>query len=153
MNMFSHLRSRLRALPFIAPFVRRLRRNFYPNQYDIWQMHSQRFEDFLRRVTRTVAAPVFVKVGANDGLSGDPCGRLFIDNLQWTGLLIEPVPYLINKLAENYTDRERFVVEQVAIGKESGKTQFYYVDQSAKQALPDLPVHYDMLGSFDYPVR
>ena len=147
--MLSLLKSQLRSLPLIASCLRQVRRTFRPNQYDRWQINSQRFEDFLNRTTKTVSNPVFVKVGANDGVSGDPCGRIFLDNAKWTGILIEPVPYLVTKLTENYHDRERFIVEQVAIGNEAGKTQFFYVDESAIHALPDLPVHYDMLGSFD----
>lgn len=112
-------------------------------------MHSRRFVEYLNRTTRGVDHPVFVKVGANDGVTGDPCGGLFIENRNWTGLLIEPVPYLFAKLAHNYADRERFALEQVAIGKEPGRTHFYYVDESAKKALPGIPIHYDMLGSFD----
>ena len=147
--MLSHLKSQLRALPLIFPCLRKVRRTFCPNQYDLWQINSQRFVDFLRRTTESATKPVFVKVGANDGVSGDPCGRIFIDNPKWTGILIEPVPYLVAKLVENYVDRARFNVEQVAIGNEPGKTQFFYVDESAKLALPDLPGHYDMLGSFN----
>ncbi len=145
----SSIRSYLRALPIVAPLLRTARRAICPNQFDYWAMHGRRFEETLQKITNKVDHPVFVKVGANDGVTGDPCGRLFIDNLKWTGVLIEPVPYLIDKLARNYSDRDRFVLEQVAIGKEPGKTQFYYVDESAKDTMPELPVHYDMLGSFD----
>jgi FkbM family methyltransferase len=109
----------------------------------------RRFRRHLKRLTRRLERPVFVKVGANDGVTGDPCGRMFLDNAKWTGLLIEPVPYCVAKLRSMYKDRNRFTVDPVAVGTSQGTTAFYYVSQSANNALPDLPFWYDQLGSFD----
>jgi len=112
-------------------------------------MNSERFGRYLERITDTVARAVFVKVGANDGVSGDPCGRLFLDQVNWSGVLIEPVPHLYQRLTQSYSDPRRFITEQVAIGTCSGRRIFYYVGGEAKSVLPDLPDEVDMLGSFD----
>lgn len=96
-----------------------------------------------------VTEPVFVKVGANDGITGDPCSDILLSDERWKGLLIEPVPYCFARLKGNFHDSNRFSLEQVAIGPSAGMKTFYYVDQGAAKAIPDLPCWFDQLGSFD----
>lgn len=62
-----------------------------------------------------------VNVGACDGM-------LFDDMTPWLkripgarAVLVEPVPYNRERLRKNYPDTERFVIEPVAITRESGK--------------------------------
>jgi FkbM family methyltransferase len=104
---------------------------------------------FLLVITRKVAQPVFVKVGANDGITGDPCSDLFLNHANWKGLLIEPVPYCVRKLRSIYGDRSRFIIDQVAVSTNPGSATFYYVSEDAQRSLSDLPYWYDQLGSFD----
>src|SRR5262249_59030637 len=63
-----------------------------------------------------VAEPLFVKVGANDGVTGDPCSDILLATPQWRGILIEPVPYCFERLRANFSDSRRFILEQVAVG-------------------------------------
>jgi FkbM family methyltransferase len=90
-----------------------------------------------------------VKVGANDGITGDPCTDILLANTNWKGLLIEPVPYCFERLKTNFQDARRFRFEQVAIGAVAGQVSFYYVDEKANRSLAGLPPWYDQLGSFD----
>jgi FkbM family methyltransferase len=110
-------------------------------------------EDQLRKLVRITAKyidmPIFVKVGANDGITGDPFGDSLLKNSKWTGILIEPVPYCTDKLKKVYSDRQRFIIDQSAIGNISSIKKFYFVSESAKNSLPNLPDWYDQLGSFD----
>jgi FkbM family methyltransferase len=92
---------------------------------------------------------MFVKVGANDGVTGDPCSDLLLSNSKWKGLLIEPVPYCFDKLRRHFQDPERFCFERVAIGAPTGATTFYYVDENATDSIPNLPLWFNQLGSFD----
>ena len=64
---------------------------------------------------------MFVKVGAHDGITGDPCSDILLANTQWKGLLIEPVPYNFERLKANFQDSQRFCLEQVAVGAIAGK--------------------------------
>jgi len=98
---------------------------------------------------RAVSEPVFVKVGANDGITGDPFSDILLANAKWKGLLIEPVPYCFDRLRASFHDARRFSLEQVAIGATAGQATFYYVDEKAVESIPDLPSWYDQLGSFD----
>ena len=91
---------------------------------------------------------VIVQIGSNDGKTGDPLFQLLQKNKNWKALFVEPVPYAFEQLKKNYAGSPRFQFENVAINNGEQLT-FYWVDPSAKEALPDLPYWYDQLGSFD----
>jgi FkbM family methyltransferase len=110
---------------------------------------SRRFRRYCRKLTKIVSEPIFVKIGANDGITSDPCSDILLGDSNWKGVLIEPVPYCFDRLKEHFGDARRFHLERVAIGREAGQTDFYYVDAKAKNELPDLPEWFDQLGSFD----
>ena len=113
------------------------------------RLQMQRFRHHCRRLGRIIPNPTFVKVGANDGVTGDPCSDILLANDSWVGLLIEPVPCCFARLKRNFQDSTRFSLEQVAIGATVGRNTFYCVDDEAAKSIPDLPVWYDQLGSFD----
>jgi FkbM family methyltransferase len=114
-----------------------------------YQKESKRLRLYCTQVPSIVAQPVFVKVGANDGVTGDPISDILLANEKWKGVLIEPVPFLFQRLRQNFGDHQRFALEQVAIGAKSGTASFYYVDERAIKSIPNLPEWYDQLGSFD----
>lgn len=89
-----------------------------------------------------------VQIGSNDGKTGDPIFPLFQKNKRWKGLLVEPVPYLYERLKENYSDRSRFLLENSAINQ-GEDLDFFWVRADANQKISDLPFWYDQLGSFD----
>jgi len=89
-----------------------------------------------------------VQIGSNDGAGGDPLKRLLKTRLKWRALLVEPVPHLFARLKANYGNSERFIFENAAIN-EGRNAQFFWLDETAKQAVPTLPPWYDQLGSFD----
>jgi FkbM family methyltransferase len=124
----------------LRPIVRRIRRR---------GGEDERLQLYCARMPEFVAEPVFVKVGANDGISGDPVSDVLLAHEKWKGLLIEPVPFLFERLRKNFSDSQRYILEQVAIGAIPGKATFYYVDGKAIDSIPDLPFWYDQLGSFN----
>ena len=110
---------------------------------------QNRFRDYCHYLAAAVAEPFFVKVGANDGITGDPCSTdILLAAANWKGLLIEPVPYCFDRLKANFPDRIRFRLEQVAIGASKTEESFFYVDANAAHSLPSLPSWFDQLGSF-----
>jgi FkbM family methyltransferase len=115
--------------------------------------HYRRNQELFRlacsNLAKEFSSPLFVKVGANDGITGDPCSDILLTDSRWRGILIEPVPYLFEKLQESFGDKSRFVLEQVAIGPDIARSTFYGVDVAATEQLPNLPVWYDQIGSFD----
>lgn len=87
----------------------------------------------------------FIQIGSNDGQHNDPIYP-YIKRPGWKGILVEPVPYLFEKLKINYREyRDKLSFENSAIANESGRLKFYRLQASDT---PDLPEWYDQLGSF-----
>ena len=109
------------------------------------------FRYYCSELSNLVTEPVFVKVGANDGVSDDPCSDILLNDKQWRGLLIEPVPYCFERLKGNFRDLRRFSLEQVAVGTKAGTAIFYYVDPKIVDAQPRpyIPPWFNQLGSFN----
>ena len=92
---------------------------------------------------------MFVQVGANDGVGHD----LLIDEVasrHWRGVLVEPVPYVFERLQANHGANPRLELDNVAIADVDGSRDLYYLD-AAEPGAP-LPAWYDKLGSFDRDV-
>src|SRR5450755_313564 len=70
------------------------------------------FRKFCLDLPKLVAKPFFVKVGANDGITDDPCSDILLADPNWSGLLIEPVPYCFERLKNNFPDTRRFTLKQ-----------------------------------------
>jgi len=102
----------------------------------------------LESIESISPSPTFVKIGANDGVTGDPCGHFFLTHQKWNGLLVEPVGYCMEKLKEIYSECGRFVFKQCAVGREEGTRSFYFLAKNARDGLSELPYWYDQLGSF-----
>lgn len=87
----------------------------------------------------------FIQVGSNDGQSGDPLSELIKQN-GWKGILVEPVPYIFDKLKQNYNDyANSLFFENCAIAEKVGVFKFFRL---RKSDLDNLPAWYDQLGSF-----
>jgi FkbM family methyltransferase len=113
------------------------------------EREQRRFRDYCLNLPKVVSEPVFVKIGAHDGITDDPCSHILLADTKWRGLLVEPVPYCFDRLKANFQDSRRFSLEQVAIGAAAEEASFYYVDANAIQSIPDLPSWFDQLGSLD----
>ncbi len=89
-----------------------------------------------------------VQIGSNDGKTGDPLHELLLRHRSWSGLFVEPIPYIFERLKNNYPNEDRFRFANVAIN-EGERMPFYHVTAAAKVAHPELPEWYDQLGSFN----
>ncbi len=76
----------------------------------------------------------FVQIGANDGVSHDPI-RSFIKKHHWSGVLIEPVPWIFEQLKKNYQDDKQLQFENVAISQHDGESTLFVVRKN--DAFPD----------------
>lgn len=84
----------------------------------------------------------FVQVGSNDADLGDPLAP-FLHTGSWTGLMIEPVEYVFDRLVQKHGHNPRLKFENIAVAPTEGSQPFYWLDYSE-----DLPSWYDQLGSF-----
>jgi FkbM family methyltransferase len=103
----------------------------------------------IQKALSGIKSVYVVQIGSHDGKTGDPIRSLLLQNLSWATLFVEPVPFLFERLRQNYADSPRFRFENVAIGQRSGVTTFYYIDEAAKEHVPELPGWFYQLGSFD----
>jgi FkbM family methyltransferase len=85
----------------------------------------------------------FIQIGSNDGDHGDPLKHHVVER-RWSGIMIEPVPYVFERLRANYGSNPRLILEKIAIGPEDGSMPFYYVAPTSDPR----PMWYDQLGSF-----
>ena len=131
------IRSVIKNIPGARRLAAHFRRRHTPEMKDIIR------QTFGKRKVR------FVQVGSNDGLHNDPIFAISASSPSWTGILIEPVPYLFEKLKANYRHLPRFIFENIAIGRQRGRLPFYFVSDRARRELDGLPDWHDQLGSFD----
>lgn len=139
----------VKSAPLIGNLVKSLRKKINKIQQSRQQFNTNLFRILCTELPQIVSNPVFVKVGAHDGITGDPCSDILIADARWKGLLIEPVPYLFARLKENFSNSARFALEQVAVGPKASKSTFYCMAAEAKESLPGLQDFFDQLGSFD----
>ena len=130
-------------------------RDNFPETYAIlrlprvWYRPTQK--DLLRRELKRQLTGrrdlFFVQVGSNDGLHNDPIRPFVLKHQDWRGIFIEPVVSLFEQLVINYNHDPRFIFENIAVGTERTKREFYYVSDDARQ-MPNVPGWYNQLGSF-----
>jgi FkbM family methyltransferase len=140
MHMKQSIKAFLRRFPLVYRIVYNAYKFFFPGP-----IHKQ-----IEKTLRQKSSVFFIQIGSNDGVEGDPIHNLITKNAKWAGIFVEPVGSVFQRLKQNYRNAERFTFENVAIAKETGVAQFYYVSEQARAKFGDtLPPWYDQLGSFD----
>lgn len=64
----------------------------------------------------------FLEIGAMDGIAHDKLNRHIAKN-EWSGVLVEPVKDMFDKLKENYKDKSKLKFENSAITYENGTAE------------------------------
>ena len=96
----------------------------------------------LRAFADAYPGAVFVEIGANDGRKDDYVWR-FAPKHRWTGVLVEPLPHVFERLKANYAGVPGVRFENAAVTADVGKVFFYYVGGRAD----DDPEWLDEIGS------
>jgi FkbM family methyltransferase len=99
----------------------------------------------LRAFAREYPEAFFVEVGANDGQEDDQL-RPYILKRAWRGIMVEPVPWIFERLRANYGHLDRVELVNVAIADQDGKLPFYHMAQAAEGER--VPPWYHTIGSF-----
>lgn len=89
----------------------------------------------------------FVEIGSNDGEQHDHL-RPFILASDWRGIMVEPVPYIFERLRHSYDALGRVALENAAIGEQDGRLPFFHVRDASLEEREQLPDWYDGIGSF-----
>ncbi len=85
-----------------------------------------------------------VQIGAHDGTAIDPLREELLRR-RWAGILVEPVPYVFDRLRTNYGRNSRLILENAAIADADGTRAFFHLPQTTDGSLWKW---YDALGSF-----
>ena len=103
-------------------------------------------ENILENLSKTYSEINFLQIGSNDGISGDPL-NFFINNYNWKGVLVEPIPFLFEQLQFNYLHKkDKLTFLNVAVGAEDKEEMIIYVfNEKFRGKIPDW---YYQLGSF-----
>jgi FkbM family methyltransferase len=101
----------------------------------------------LRAFAKANHEAVFVEVGANDGAQHDPLRPILAD-FPWRGIMVEPVPYVFERLRRNYGAHAGIALENAAIADRVGPLPFYHLREAAPGERSLLPAWYDGIGSF-----
>lgn len=110
-----------------------------------WRERHLRGPRLMRAFGRHYPNAVFLQIGSNDGAKHDPLRATFLKS-RWTGVMVEPVPYVFERLRAHYGQTPRVRLENVAVAARPGVMPFHYVAQA--EAAEGLPSWYDELGSF-----
>jgi FkbM family methyltransferase len=98
-------------------------------------------EVFLRLLSKSKVS--FIQIGANDGIKNDPI-HAFIKRYRWSGVLVEPLPGLMEKLKMAYAGESGLRFENVGIAGESGAMNFYFLPPQYND-----PDWLQQIGTFD----
>jgi FkbM family methyltransferase len=100
----------------------------------------------LRGFAAAYPEAVFVEIGANDGEAHDHL-QSHIRRRGWRGVMVEPVPYVFERLRANYGDLERVKLENAAIAESDGELPFWHLPETSEPESRGLPDWYHALGS------
>jgi FkbM family methyltransferase len=101
----------------------------------------------LRAFAEAYPRATFVEIGSNDGEQHDHL-QPFILSSAWRGVMVEPVPYVFERLRENYGEAPGISLENSAIADRDGSRPFYYLAEASEPDRNGLPGWYDGIGSF-----
>lgn len=101
----------------------------------------------LQAFAESYPAATFVEVGSNDGEQHDHL-RPHILGRSWTGVMVEPVPYIFARLRANYGHLDRVALENAAVGERDGTLPFFHLADASPEERSTLPSWYDGIGSF-----
>ena len=107
------------------------------------QIRGRKVHAMLKSLDRSKQSVFFIQIGSNDASQGDPLSR-FVLNRPWSGIMVEPVKYVFDRLAQSYGQCTNLALENIAIAATNGAQDFFHLAQSDD----DLPSWYTQLGSF-----
>jgi FkbM family methyltransferase len=100
----------------------------------------------LAAFAKSHPAATFIEIGANDGRQHDHL-RDYVGALPWTGLMVEPVPYVFDRLAANYGGVDGVTLVNAAVAERDGRLPFFHLREASLQERAGLPDWYDGVGS------
>ena len=112
----------------------------------IAKISDEIIKEFIIDYSKDKKEIFFVQIGANDGKTGDPIYEIVSTSSKWKGILVEPLPFLYERLTENYSMRSGLIFEQSVISDAKKTVDFYFINPTTNQVF-DLPWYYEQISS------
>ena len=71
----------------------------------------------------------FIEIGSNDGEQHDHLSPM-IKSREWRGIMVEPVPYVFERLRRNYAGTKSISFENAAIADHDGQLPFFHLAEA-----------------------
>ncbi len=115
-----------------------------------WRLPNVRFHELVENVLAGKTDVTLVQIGANDGATNDPVGRLLLTRPERfsRALLIEPQGPAFARLSVRYAAMPHIHCLHAAIDRESGERPLYTLDRDMASVRLGRPVS-DGVASFD----
>lgn len=84
-------------------------------------------DTFYNQFFQSTDVKLIIQVGANDGIQNDPLRKYFIKPGNYAAILIEPIPFYVNKLCDLYKDRADIRIIHRACGNRDEPLTLYYM--------------------------
>lgn len=109
----------------------------------------RRFDDLADELSARRPVTI-VQVGANDGSSNDPLGRMIEAHPERIAkaLLFEPQASAFGRLSERYAGQDNIICLNAAVDRQPGEQTVYSIDREAASAAIGRPIS-DGIASFD----
>jgi FkbM family methyltransferase len=104
--------------------------------------------DLLHEFALIHPSATFAEIGANDGRQHDHLQPYLFEG-RWRGVMVEPVPYVFERLQRNYAGVEGVALENAAITDHDGEVPFFHLVDATDAERAQLPDWYDGIGSLD----
>jgi FkbM family methyltransferase len=101
----------------------------------------------LREFAEVYPEAFFIEIGSNDGDQHDHL-RDFNQSRSGSGLMVEPVPNVFERLLTHYGDADGVILENAAIADRDGELPFFHLGEAAPGERDSMPSWYDAVGSF-----
>lgn len=92
-------------------------------------------EDFLEEFFKAKDAKHVIQIGANDGVQNDPLRPYLKKPGNYEAILVEPIPFYIQKLRDLYKDRSDIKIVHAAIGSKSDTADLYYIEPEVAEEM------------------
>lgn len=91
--------------------------------------------DYIFKHINLTKGPIFfLQIGAMDGVSFDPIHQ-YVKSFGWNGILVEPLPDMMQKVRDNYAHQSGLIFENVAITEQEETKNLYRISSdTAKEA-------------------
>lgn len=113
-------------------------------RHRVLQRADRKIEVLISELTSTHNKVFLVQIGSNDGKTNDPFYDYFIKG-NWSAVLVEPVPYVFERLLKTHEGKPGVVLANVAISDHDGSKEFFHLKRSDST---NTPWWYDQIGSF-----